>query len=107
MAVDLITFFADPTFFFPYPPFSGGPSGRQSSLVPGMRPLCPPLQSRQLARVDERAPREHHQEGPVPGPVPHRGQQAEPEAAVERRQALLPVGRRELFLFFCKIRALE
>lgn len=69
-----------------------------------MCPFRPPLQPRQLARVDERAPREHHQEGSVPGTVPHRGQQAQPEAAVERRQALLPVGRREPFLSTIKLR---
>ena len=62
----------------------------------------PPLQPGQLARVDERPSREHHQEGPVQGTVSRRGQQAEPEATVERGQALLPVGRRELLISLYK-----
>lgn len=90
--------FIDPTLFI----HSGSPGGSQSSAVPGMRPIRSPLQPWQLARVDERPPREYHQERPVPGPVSHRGQQAEPEAAVERCQALLPMGRRELFICFHK-----
>lgn len=56
--------------------------------------------------MDERASREHHQEGPVQGAVTHRGQQAEPEAAVERCQAFLPMGRREPWIFLLKLGSL-
>lgn len=78
-----------------------GGAGRRPGLpLPGVRPLRPPLQPRQLAGVDEGPPRQHHQEGPVQGPIPHRGQQKEPEAPVARRQAFLPVGRRELQIIY-------
>lgn len=90
--------FINPTLFI----HSGSPCGSQSSAVPGMCPIRSPLQPWQLAWVDERPPCEYHQERPVQGPVSHRGQQTEPEAAVECCQALLPMGRRELFIFFRK-----
>lgn len=72
--------------------------------------MCPfrsPLQPWQLARVDERPSRDYHQERPVPGAVAHRGQQAEPEAAVERCQAFLPMGRCELWIFLLKLGSLS
>lgn len=79
------------TPFCPHVP--GSPSGGKSSPFPGMCSLCPPLQSWQLAGMDEGTSREHHQKGPFPGPLPNRGQQTEPEVTVERSQTLLPMGR--------------
>lgn len=75
---------------------AGSPRGGPGLPLPRVRSLRAPLQPRQLARVDEGPPCQHYETGPLPGPLTHRGQQEEPEAAVERCQALLPVGGCEL-----------
>lgn len=53
---------------------AGSPCGGPGLPLPGMRSLRSPLQPRQLARMDEGPPCQHHQAGPLPGPLTHRGQ---------------------------------